>query len=303
VAGGSDVLRALFLLHVLVMSSGSWAAEPPPFTVILEGERLSVAARGATLQEVLAEISRQGGFQLHTEAAVTARLAREPVNASFSDLSVEEGLRRLLGADNLVFIYSQARLEDVQVYAAGSRREWPVTKRAASRKISDEPQTVAVKSGSAEGSAAQPVQKSMIPERAPEPTDDADPALRQEEALSHPDPSRRSAALEGVAGTGDERLARYTAVAVLERERDEGVRETALGILLDLESTPLDVIARLAAAEQEPEPFRVRALQLLADRGGTDSRVVALLEGLARSDAHEDVRESATALLQDLRQE
>lgn len=304
----SALLRVAVALHLLAISNGGWAAERSSFSVVLEGGRLSVVARGATRHEVVEEISRQGSFRVRTEPALAARLAQEPVSASFSHLSIEEALRRLLGSENLVFIHSQAALDEVHVYAAASRPAGPVQKPAAASGEIREPAAPPTKKlatpwSALEGRPGPAVQKSVIAEPVAAVIAERDPGWWRDAALGNPDPSLRATAVEELAGTGDERLARDTAVAMLEKENDQGVRESALRVLLDLESTPVDLIARFVAAEGEPEPVRVRALALLAERGSGDSRVLALLERLARSDAHEDVRESATALLQDLRQE
>jgi hypothetical protein len=92
------VVAAVILLTVCAVSSASAKppagsdSAPPRFKVIWKESRLSVTAERASLSQVLAEIAKQTGLEIRGGQA----LKRE-VSASFSRVSLREGLHELLG--------------------------------------------------------------------------------------------------------------------------------------------------------------------------------------------------------------
>jgi hypothetical protein len=127
------------------------------------------------------------------------------------------------------------------------------------------------------------------------PADPVDPgaAIRlARESASHPDPTRRIAALEELTGRSDEAVVRDTALEMLARDRDPQVLETALDVVSTLKSVPLDQIAQFVAAAREPA-LRIQALDILGDRVKEDPRVKIWLQSLSVTDGDDDVRSAA----------
>ncbi len=110
------VSRLVGLLCVLVLCTGAWAQGPrlppadprPPSTakglsVAVHDGRLSVDVQEADLAEVLAHIGRQAGIRISPGPSAGKR-----VSARFSDVALEDGLRRLLRSVSLshIFLYA-----------------------------------------------------------------------------------------------------------------------------------------------------------------------------------------------------
>ena len=255
-------LTAPILFILLVGWAPVQAEEAPHLTLTLQAARLSVTARAVPLQQILAEFSRLSGIQIHLEAALETQVAQEPTTAIFEALTIEEGLRRLLQNNNFIFVYSPVGLAEVRVYSEGKggfRRPLPG------------------------GGENDPVHLSWL----------------RGEALNNPDPAERSMAIEKLAGSGDQKLALETALGVLERERSPEVLKSALDLLLDQESVPLEPLLTLAASDREPAT-RLQALTLLSKHGARDTRVSEFLRTLAKSDTNEVVQKTAESLMQDL---
>ena len=261
----------LALLFLFAVAAPVRAEDPTTLNVTLHDARLSVNARAASLQHILAEISRVSGISVYLEAGLETQLGDETTTVALEDLTVEEGLRRLLRHKNFIFAYSSTGLAEVKVYVEGTGdfHRLPVeTQRSGER-----------------GPAAQ---QGAVRLRA--------------EALGNPDALERSRALSRLAESGNLKLAVETALEVLERERDSEVLESALDLLLGAESVPLDPILKLAASAREVE-LRVQALEILGEHGKRDPRVSELLKTLAKSDKDNEVRETAESLLEDIESE
>jgi len=270
--GACGVAISLVLLLGLRMAG---AAEPPAFTLMLQAGRVSVTARDAPLRDILGAARQQGGFEIRLDAPLESRVSNEVVTTAFQDEAVETALHRLLGVENLVFLYSTDGLVEVRAY--GDRLSGSLSSRR-QRGEADQ--------------AERRVSRS-------DDEDSVDIVRLQREALRNPDPHARAIALDEMARKGDEALARDTALEVLRRDGDERVLARALTVLSDLERVPLDPILKFAATNRGAY-LRVQALELLGEHGREDSRVTALLRTLSRRDPDAEVRESAKALLEDL---
>lgn len=275
------VLRATLLLLLLLACAPARAYEAPRVAVTLQDARLSVNARAVPLKEILIEISRLSGIQFFLEAALDAQAAREEITVTLKALPIEEGLRHLLRQKNFVLVYSPAGLTEARVYLEGKGEFRKLA--VGTKRPPPNPRIAKQTSRPSEGAVAESDQIARF----------------RSEALSNPDPAERSAALDRLAESADQALARETVLEVLERERNPEVLESALSVLQDQESVPLEPVLRFAAATRTPT-LRLRALELLSEHGKGDPRVRELLSSLARNDRDEEVREHAQSLLEDL---
>jgi hypothetical protein len=83
----------------------------PPEVVVIEEGRVTVDAHDADLADVLAQLGARAGFRVRTSAS----LGR--VTATFTAVSVEQALRRLVQDHELMLIHSPA--SDASVPPAG----------------------------------------------------------------------------------------------------------------------------------------------------------------------------------------
>jgi hypothetical protein len=117
------ISTGLFVLVLLTgsASAGSEAARGgKTFSVLLSPDNLlTVRAENIALEEVLAEIANQASIKISFHGP-----AKQSVRMEFSDLPLEEGLRRLTKNFNSVFVYGPvsggntgSRIEEVIIYA------------------------------------------------------------------------------------------------------------------------------------------------------------------------------------------
>lgn len=117
------ISASLFIVMLLggPSSAGSQGASGEnTFSVLLSPDNLlTVRAENIALEEVLAEVAEQAFIKISFHGP-----AKESVRMEFSDLPLEEGLRRLTKKFNSVFVYGQAkggnagsRIEEVIIYA------------------------------------------------------------------------------------------------------------------------------------------------------------------------------------------
>lgn len=91
--------------------------------VVSAGDRLTVRAARARLQELVHEIARQTQIRIIADTEFDER-----VSMTLTDLPVETALRRLVADHHFVFIYAAAgKLEEVRVYRILPAGQHPVT--------------------------------------------------------------------------------------------------------------------------------------------------------------------------------
>jgi len=98
------------LLIALILSTSIWSLNPSEagmHVAVHEGE-ISVDLRAAQIREVLAVIGQQAGLRVYFDEA-----ANGVVDAQFSGLALDQGIRRLLRAASLSYslIYTQGSAE------------------------------------------------------------------------------------------------------------------------------------------------------------------------------------------------
>jgi hypothetical protein len=242
--------------------------------------RLSVHAREVPLQLILTQISRVSGISIRVDRAEAARLGQALTTVDFEAVNLDDALRRLLNAENLILVYSASGLEEARVYRAGERRSEERTVEAS-----------ALPSGLS-------IDRMARLDVAHETHEVARVARLRTEALGHDDVRRRSRALEALVGGADQQAALETMVEVLERESDSAFLRRALDIARKQEGLPLEPLVKLALNSPDPA-VRVQALKLLNERGRQDSRVRGVL-GTAANDPDVSVRQAAVRLLRKL---
>jgi len=261
------------------------APATPSHTVALDGDRMSVSARSARLADVLGDIAQRSGIDIKVESLLEDYIAKETA-VEFSGLSLEDGLRRLLQGKHLILLYDAARLTEVRIYldGTGTYRSLKPAPSApnpvAQTKLSEHP--TPVKAAMAPGAERLAVQRAQERER-----------------RERPDLQEVAARLEAAEAHGDDSETKRAALEVLEQNADAEAREMALAALAGLESVPVGPLLRLAQAEGNVD-VRVHALHILAERAGTDPRVVALLTQLL-ANSNGDIREAAASLLESVR--
>ena len=160
---------------------------PAAVRVSLEGGRLSLEARDASLQQILDTIADRTGVRVRLDPPAETQLDSDLITISFRDLPVEEALRRLLHGRDFVLVSGSGRPAEARVYGHSGQSAAP-------------------------SPAASP--SSAPPGAAVDGTSVA--ALRQQ-ALTDPDPSARARALEGLAANTGDQAARDAVLEILDR--------------------------------------------------------------------------------------
>ena len=120
----------LGLLIALTAWTSAWPMKPlgTRSPVVVHEGQLSVNLREAPVWDVLAAIGQQAGLRVHVDAS-----ANRTVNAQFTDVELDQGLRRLLRAASLSYTLLYARgpastviLQEVRVFGE-ARGEAPAS--------------------------------------------------------------------------------------------------------------------------------------------------------------------------------
>jgi len=240
----------------------------PAVSVSLDGGRLSLDARDASLTQILDAIADRTGLRVRLDQPAESQLDNELITVSFRDLPVEEALRRLLHGRDFVLVSNSGRAAEARVYGHSDQRS------------------------AAPPPAASPSSAPPAPA-----TDGTSVASLRHQALTDPDPSARARALEGLAANPDDKAARDAVLEMLNRESNAGLLQRALDIVGRDATLPLDPLVRLALANPSAE-VRIKALTQLASHVARDPRARQTLEIAAAEDATPDVRDAARSLLQ-----
>ena len=102
-------MRPSIWISFLLFLTLSWFGEAvlavplnAPLPVLLKDDRLTVKVADVPLGKILQEISRQSGIKVFGNA----RIGNEKITVEFSDLSMEEGLGKILSSYNLAYLFS-----------------------------------------------------------------------------------------------------------------------------------------------------------------------------------------------------
>lgn len=106
--------RIVVVLVAVVAACGGGLAtaadEPSPRRIEYRDDRLTVQLTQVSVTEILDEIARQAGAEIRG-----AIRDERPVSADFAELPLNEGLHRLLGAQNFTLVYGQNGLRVVDL--------------------------------------------------------------------------------------------------------------------------------------------------------------------------------------------
>jgi hypothetical protein len=259
---------ALLLSAVLLCAAPVAAQDRAPLSVRVDGDRLSVSAREASLPDVLAEVSKVSGVAIAVDEGLAADIAQDQVTVALDAVPLEEAMRRILGGRDALYLYSATGLAEVRVYGAvpGSARGRP-------------------SSGRTPATSGRPM-------KTPAPTDDA--------ALERLEQARRAAlARQGPPAPSkpDEEMSVERAIQALGSERNTEVLERALETLADQESVPVQPLVDFVRQRGRDAELRVQALEMLDEQPEGDERVTRLLRDLS-TDPNEDVRDAAKDMLE-----
>ena len=259
-------MAAALALACLAVAPATRAQEP--ITLTIADGRLSLDARGASLQTILDEIGDRTGLRVRLDDAGEAQLAGETITMALEAVPVEDALRRLLRGKDFVLVYSPSRLDEARVYGRSQAR------------------------------AREPAPAASVPSGPAGDPENRDTVTRLRDlALTSPDPAARAHALEGLAANADQRAVRDAVLEVLERESNPGLLQRALDIVGADRTIPLEPLVKLAVSNPAPE-VRIKALTQLVEQMSRDPRARQTLETSAADDPAPGVRDAAKTLLQ-----
>jgi hypothetical protein len=276
-----------WLVAVLLLLHFPAEAGEKSLTVRLQDGQISMLANDVPLGEILSEIRQATGIEIHIDAALEEKVLPIRRTIALSGVPLETALRRLLPDAGSVFLYQGTKLSAVAWYGAGGRP----------------PGKFAVAAGR---QRAVPAAKAAAsPDASDSPSDD-DPARTAElvkQALGAPEPGERIKALEELSLASDERVILDTALQTFATERDPEVLDVAFDLFKDVESAPIEPLIQLIRTASQLPELRIRALDVLAERGLNDPRVIELLRVTASRDASPELRRNASAFLRETRRE
>jgi hypothetical protein len=263
-----NILLLLFAPVPSVSASRNPGTAGSPLLIRFSNNLLTVKLKDAPLEKVLTEIAHQAGIQI-----VFYGLLEGVVSADFTDLPLDEGLRRLIRDLDHIFLYregktgiSEPEVKKVLVYSKKGK------------KPNERLRTGLI------GPQKRPTQDppTASPEFGVKALEDKDPEVRQE-------------AVDRLAESKDER-AIIELTKVLLNDKDGDVRESAAEALGELGDER--AIAPLVQALKDKDAgVRESAVDALGRIGG-EAVIRPLMDAL--KDEDEDVREAAATALKNL---
>lgn len=270
------IVKSIFWICILLSSviPCSGFAADAPFVLKTEKDRIMLRATDIPLREILTEVVNQTGIRIIVHGELDGLLS-----VDFSDLPLEEGLKRLVKEFNYVFIYEPGKgksgapsVTEVIIYS--KKGEFP--------KRSLEPRVITRQGRSLQEEEESPEVKEATFESLVKALEDKDPEVREE-------------AVDNLGESEDERAVTHL-TEVLLKDRDADVREVAAEALGEIGDAR--AISALIQVLQDRDPgVRESAVDALAEIGG--DRAIESLMG-ALQDEDEDVREAAVDALEEI---
>ena len=258
---------AVWIVGLLLVAGMSMAEAA--IQVRLEGDRLTLSAQDAPLEEILQAVAAAGRFSLRLETPLT-----DPITVQWTQRPLLEVLDWLLGDQSSRISYlilymrrrEEVRVETVQVFAPSPPPGLAETVRQA---------------------------ESARPDMSPAP---AEVAMREGLPPREAAPADRIADAFTLAEGGQAEKGREVLVDLIYADTDPAVRGEALAVLTQFAEVPLEPVATAAQADKDPS-VRLLAVALLADRAKPEAVARGILQKVASEDEDADVRLVAMALL------
>lgn len=271
---GESIPWICVFLSVVIPWAGLSMAADAPFVLKAQKDRIMLKATDISLKEVLTEIVNQTGIRIIVHGELDGLLS-----ADFSDLSLDEGLKRLVKDFNYVFIYDPGKgkaeapsVTEVIIYS--KKGEFP--------KERLEPRVITRQQERAQEVTESTEVEEVTFESLVKALEDNDPEVREE-------------AVDNLGESEDERAVAHL-TEVLLKDRDVDVREVAAEALGEIGDAR--AISALIQALRDKDPgVRESAVDALAEIGG--DRVIDPLMG-ALQDEDGDVREAAVDALEEI---
>jgi hypothetical protein len=262
------VLALVITLSIQPAAIGAQSPTPPlesQSVVRLEHNRLQVALNQAPLAEVLQQVAHQSGFRLLMPATLDDR-----VSMAFNSLTVPEGLKRLIGQRNFVFLFTPTgQLEEVRLYAFPAYEFVPRVR--------------------AQGEETSTREATAFQERLASPSVDPD---------GEHTPQRADAVAR--ASQQEAETALTTVLTLLTPQYEPSLRQQALeGLAFFGADVPVQPITEIALSDPEPT-VGLQAADLLSQQAGSNPIAHQALRQVAEVARHTMVRMKALKLLQTL---
>jgi HEAT repeat protein len=271
IAGFVSCLTILLLLITPIPSvSASRDSSTPgaPVIIRVSNNLLTVKLKDVPLEKALTEIANQAGIQIVSYGPLEGI-----VSADFTELPLDEGLRRLIRDLDHIFIYHEGK----------SRGSEPEVKKVLIYSKTGKKPNEGLRT-SLIGPQKRPTQGPPVasPEFLVKALEDKDPEVRQE-------------AVDRLAESKDERAVTEL-IKVLLKDKDEDVRESAADALGEL-GDERAVAPLVQALKDRDAGVRESAVDALRHIGG-EAVIRPLMDAL--KDEDEDVREAAAEALKEL---
>jgi hypothetical protein len=281
--------RVRWVLAATVLVLIGWGpvrAQAGPLTVEVTQSTLSVNADDVPLAEVLLAIGQRAKARILIESILEDQVGKERVTTSFADLTMDDGLRRILKNRNFILGFGPGGVDEIRVYVDGGTgfRDLTAPPREAMGPTGPSRPTGSMRR---RGAREAPVE------------DRARLAQLRQVTLTSTDATARLEALEELSETQDTAYLLDTVVEALGRERDAKVLEGLLDVVQDRGPISVAPLRALVTSDRDGAA-RAQALEILADYAGSDPSTRTLLQTLSRSDPSERVRDIAQTLLESL---
>jgi hypothetical protein len=215
----------------------------------VRGERLTLRAVGVPLIAILQQLAKTAGISIYIEEPLDER-----VSANLTDVSLEEGMRRVLNHWNTIFLYSKSALVPSVIYILG-RRDGTL-RPLISQLIEPSPEVTEVAEDGEVDVEAERQKISTKIERLEETLHTASLAEASEappllqDLMADPEPSVRITALQWFAGKGEAGVEALVSALI---EKDDLVQRVALQMILDRGIDEQAIEEVRAAAEVEDQ--------------------------------------------------
>ena len=274
-----SLLTAIASLHMSAINKhqGLFADTPPTeevFDIKFDNGQLSVKLKNSPLEKVLKEIMSQSGARIWLNDAIDTT-----VTVEFQNVSVREGVRRILKDKNYAFLYAPNEIKEGKlsiISASKSKEIFTKTRDEPPKKPQQKPVPPTAKKGKAK--KEKPPFEALV-----------------KDALENEDAGKREDAIIAL-GESKDKKAIETIAKALVNDPSEDVRLSSIDALLELGDK--SVAEPLSQALKDRDPWvRESAVEALGEVGG--EAAIEFIKN-ALNDEDGSVRELAQETLEEL---